>query len=204
MVTTPVKTLSLAEFMALPETKPAQEYINGTIRKKPMPKGKHSLLQTLLSANLNRVFSPQRRALALSELRCTFGDRSIVPDIAVFTQDRIPRDHSGEIADLFDLAPDWTIEILSPDQSPVRVIKNILYCLEHGTQMGWLVDPKEQTLLVYRPDKQVQIVDEAPEVIPVPAFAEDFQVTVGELFAWLMWLAELWEKNLIFVNFVKI
>lgn len=112
MVTTPVKTLSLAEFMALPETKPAQEYINGTIRKKPMPKGKHSLLQTLLSANLNRVFSPQRRALALSELRCTFGDRSIVPDIAVFTQDRIPRDHSGEIADLFDLAPDWTIEIL--------------------------------------------------------------------------------------------
>ncbi|AGF52330.1 unidentified open reading frame [Synechocystis sp. PCC 6803] len=186
MVTTPVKTLSLAEFMALPETKPAQEYINGTIRKKPMPKGKHSLLQTLLSANLNRVFSPQRRALALSELRCTFGDRSIVPDIAVFTQDRIPRDHSGEIADLFDLAPDWTIEILSPDQSPVRVIKNILYCLEHGTQMGWLVDPKEQTLLVYRPDKQVQIVDEAPEVIPVPAFAEDFQVTVGELFAWLM------------------
>jgi Uma2 family endonuclease len=109
-----------------------------------------------------------------------------VPDIAVFTQDRIPREPSGEIADLFDLAPDWTIEILSPDQSPVRVIKNILYCLEHGTQMGWLIDPKEQTLLVYRRDQQVQIVDESPEVIPVPPFAEDFQVTVGELFAWLM------------------
>ncbi|MBE9241626.1 Uma2 family endonuclease [Synechocystis salina] len=186
MVTTPVKTLSLAEFMALPETKPAQEYINGTVREKPRPKGKHSLLQTLLSASLNQTLSSQRRALALSELRCTFGDRSIVPDIAVFTQDRIPRDSSGEIVDLFDLAPDWTIEILSPDQSPVRVIKNILSCLENGTQMGWLVDPKEQTILVYRRDKQVQVIDKLPEIVPVPTFADDFQISVGELFAWLM------------------
>lgn len=49
MVTAPQQSISLEEFLTLPETKPAQEYINGTIQQKPMPKGKHSLLQTLYS-----------------------------------------------------------------------------------------------------------------------------------------------------------
>ena len=39
----PVPTLE--EFLKLPETKPASEYIDGKIYHKPMPKGKHSTLQ---------------------------------------------------------------------------------------------------------------------------------------------------------------
>jgi Uma2 family endonuclease len=47
--------LSLAEFLELPETKSASEYIDGAIYQKPMPKGKHSRLQTRLSAEINRT-----------------------------------------------------------------------------------------------------------------------------------------------------
>ncbi len=184
MVATPTKLISLAEFLGQPETKPAQEYSDGIIRQKPMPKGKHSLLQTLLAARLNQVLKAQ--GLAFSELRCTFGNRSIVPDISVFTLDRLPRDASGEIADLFELAPDWAIEILSPDQSPIRVIKNILHCLEYGTQMGWLIDPKEKTVLVYLPKEQVRIVDNPASIIPVPPWASHFSIPIDELFGWLM------------------
>ena len=78
------KSLSLQEFLALPETKPAREYIEGEIFQKPMPKGKHSLLQTQLTAVLNAGLMSRKVALALSELRCSFGSRSIIPDIAVF------------------------------------------------------------------------------------------------------------------------
>ena len=35
MVQTPEKTVSLAEFLQLPETKPASEYIDGKIIQKP-------------------------------------------------------------------------------------------------------------------------------------------------------------------------
>ena len=52
-----------------------------------------------------------------SELRCIFGGRSIVPDIAVFTWEHIPRDQNGEVANTFTLPPNWTIEILSPEQN---------------------------------------------------------------------------------------
>ncbi len=39
MVTTPSKPITLEEFLALPETKPAREYIDGKILQKPMPQG---------------------------------------------------------------------------------------------------------------------------------------------------------------------
>jgi hypothetical protein len=46
-----------------------------------MFKGKHRLLQTLLAAQLNQVL--KAKSLAFAELCCTFGNRSIVPDISV-------------------------------------------------------------------------------------------------------------------------
>jgi Uma2 family endonuclease len=41
MVQTPIKSISLEAFLAMPETKPASEYIDSEIIQKPMPKGKH-------------------------------------------------------------------------------------------------------------------------------------------------------------------
>ncbi|NET50482.1 MAG: Uma2 family endonuclease, partial [Merismopedia sp. SIO2A8] len=41
MVRSLAKKLTLSEFLNLPETKPASEYIDGQIIKKPMPQGEH-------------------------------------------------------------------------------------------------------------------------------------------------------------------
>lgn len=186
MVQVPSKTMTLAEFLQLPETKPASEYLDGQIVSKPMPQGKHSVIQGELVPAINSVVKPQRNARAFPELRCTFGDRSIVPDIVVFTSSRIPRDQNGEVANTFSLAPDWTIEILSPDQSQTKVTKNILHCLKHGTQIGWLIDPDEQTVFVYRPKQETEVFDEPDVLLPVPPFASDLHLTVKNLFAWLL------------------
>ena len=186
MVTTPSKTITLQEFLALPETKPASEYIDGKIIQKPMPKGKHSTIQTELSAAVNVALKPQKTARAFPELRCTFGRRSTVPDVTVFTWNRIPRVENGEIADMFTAAPDWTIEILSPAQSQTRVTKNILHCLDYGTQLGWLIDPQEQSVFVYFQGRQPAFFEVETDVLPVPDFAKAFELTLGKLFGWLM------------------
>ena len=143
------QSLTLEEFLALPETKPASEYIDGNIIQKPMPQGEHSTIQTELSSAINLALKPQKIARAFSELRCTFRGRSTVPDVTIFTWDRIPRDDNGKIANAFTIEPDWTIEILSPDQSHSKVVKNIFHCLDNGTQLGWLIDPKEELVFVY-------------------------------------------------------
>jgi Uma2 family endonuclease len=142
----------------MPETKPASEFIDGEIVQKPMPKGKHSIVQreltfTVDSTTEQRPLTEKNIARAFPELRCTFGGRSIVPDISVFKSERIPRDSDGTVANDFGLAPDWTIEILSPDQSQTKVVKNIVHC----------------------PDA----------LLPMPVFAQDLRLTVGELFGWL-------------------
>lgn len=187
MVQTPNKTITLAEFLQLPETEPASEYINGQIIQKPLPQGKHSTLQGELVPTINQALKPKKIAWAFPELRCTFGGKSIVPDVAIFTWSRIPTDATGAIANVFELTPDWTIEILSPDQSETKPTQKILHSLKYGCQMGWLIDPEELSVVAY-PAKQEPIFFDlaAPEeVLPVPAFAIDFQLSVGTLFSWL-------------------
>jgi Uma2 family endonuclease len=186
MVKTPSKSITLEEFLALPETKPASEYIDGQIIQKPMRKGKYSVIQGELILAINSVLKSQKTARVFPELRCTFGGRSTVPDLAVFTWNRIPRDENGEIANAFNLAPDWTIEILSPDQSQTKVTRNILHCLDHGTQLGWLIDPSEQSVLVYFLQQKPAFLAVTTDTLPVPPFANMFQLSLGELFGWLL------------------
>lgn len=185
MVRALFQELTLEEFLQLPDTKPASDYIDGQIVQKPMPQGKHSSIQGELVPAINAVVKAVQSGRAFPELRCTFGNRSIVPDIAVFRADRIPRDADGAVANVFSIAPDWTIEILSPDQSQTKVTKNILYCLNYGTQISWLIDPDEQTVLVYLPQQQPQALDLPDDPLPVPNFAANLKLTVGDLFAWL-------------------
>ena len=186
MVQAQSEMLTLEEFLKLPETKPACEYIDGQVIQKPMPQGKHSRIQGELVPAINGVVKSKKVACAFPELRCTFGGRSTVPDIAVFTWGRIPCDDSGEIANVFPLSPDWTIEILSPDQSHTKVTKNILHCLKYGTHMGWLIDPDEKTVFIYRPKQEIEVFDQPNGVLPVPLFVSELNLTVKDLFAWLL------------------
>ncbi len=134
MVQTPIKQstqpLTLEAFLAMPETKPAREFIDQQ-------------------------------------------------------WDRIPRDADGRVANAFNLAPNWTIEILSPDQSQTKVVRNILHCLDNGAEMSWLIDPEERVVFVYFADRKISMVEQPAAQIPVPSFAGAFELTVGELFGWL-------------------
>jgi Uma2 family endonuclease len=178
------KPITLAEFLQFPETKPANEFIDGQIYQKLMPQGKHSTLQIRLADTINEAGFPQQIAYAFPELRCTFGGRSIVPDIAVFRWDRIPFDADGEVANTFQLAPDWTIEILSPDQSQTKVTDNILFGLRHQTTLGWLIDPDERAVICFQPSQLPEIMRQPEDSLPVSDFL-DLRLTVGQVFSWL-------------------
>ncbi|MGB3493956.1 MAG: Uma2 family endonuclease, partial [Elainellaceae cyanobacterium] len=142
-----------------------------------------------LSIELMTFFRTNKAAQVFPELRCTFSGRSIVPDLSIFRTSRIPKDANGEVANTFEIAPDWVIEILSPNQSQTRVIRNILHCLSSGTELGWLVDPDEACVFAYTSNQSVQIFDEAPNAfqssLPVPTFAQALQLTPHDVFSWL-------------------
>jgi Uma2 family endonuclease len=189
LATQTIPSITLDRFLTQPETKPASEYINGSIYQKPMPQGQHSRLQLKFCNTVNAVTEDKQIALALPELRCTFGGKSIVPDVAVFRWERLPINAEGEIENVFSIYPDWVIEILSPEQAPMRVISNILHCLKHGTEMGWLLFPKERSLLIFQRDRQpIEINSEinATQKLLVPSFLEaEISLTLDQVFGWL-------------------
>lgn len=174
------KPLTLTNFLALPETTPASEFVNGKIIQKPMPKGKHSRLQLKLCNTINTVTEAAQIAYAFPELRCSFGIRSIVPDIAVFYWANIALDDNGEPLDNVTRPPDWTIEILSPDQAPNRVVDNIVYCLQYGCSLGWLIDPADRSVAIYQPDQLPSFYeDDATLIVPDDI---DVGITAAQLF----------------------
>lgn len=173
--------VSLEEFLLLPETEPPSEYFDGQIYQKDMAQGKHSTLQFEFSSVINRVGKPQKLAYAFPELRCSFDGRSIVPDIAVFEWDRIPLNTQGEIENRFEIAPDWIIEILSPEQTSTRVINKILFCLKNNTKLGWLIDPEEKLVIVFKPQQQLEI-KENEDVLPVLDVLSGLQLSAANLF----------------------
>ena len=180
-VAKPVKT-TLEEFLKLPETKPASVYIDGEIIQKPMPKARHSRLQGKLVTTINEVVDDNRIAYAFPELRCTCGGRSIVPDVAILNWENIRFDTNGEPIDDILIAPDWTIEILSP-QSSNRVTGNILHCLKHGCKLGWLIDPDDRSILIFKPKQEPELFN-GQDILPVLDGIE-LILTVEQVFDWL-------------------
>lgn len=175
--------ISLEEFLQLPETKPASEYINGEIVQKPIPKGRHSRLQGKLCGVINEATEAAKVAYAFPELRCTFSGRSIIPDISVFLWQNLVFTDDGEIADNFAIYPDWTIEILSPEQKPNKVIDDILHCLSSGSQLGWFIDPDDKSILVFLTGQQPLLL-QGSDRLPVLSTI-DLDLTASRVFGWL-------------------
>jgi Uma2 family endonuclease len=177
-------SLSLEEFLQLPETKPYSEYFEGKIEQKSMPQGQHSVLQGRLVTVINDKVLATKIGHAFPELRCTFGGQSLVPDISVFTWQRIPKDQKGRIANRFEIHPDWVIEILSPEQSANKVMRKIMFCLSQGTQLGWLIDPEDESVMILKPNQFPEIKIEK-EILSVLEEIQDLQLSVEEMFNWL-------------------
>lgn len=177
------QNMALDEFLKLSwiEESPAWEYVNGRGIQKPMGGGKHSTLQKRLVATIDQASDQYE---AFPELRCTFGGRSVVPDVVVIANDQVPVDENSDIAGSgVQFAPPWVIEILSPDQSQTRVTGNILHCLQHGSRLAWLLDPAERSILVYQPDQLPMLLVAENQLTVLKDIALD--LSVNQVFSWL-------------------
>jgi Uma2 family endonuclease len=183
VATLPQTKLSLSDFLILPETKPASEFINGEIYQKVMPQGIHSSIQVDVCEAINQVTKPKKIAKAFTELRFTFANRSIVPDIAVVRWHRIPLDEKGRITNRFETYPDWCIEILSPEQNVTQVLEKLLHCSREGTELGWLINAEEESIITVFPEQKINLY-QSNQTLPVLE-GIDLILTPETIFNWL-------------------
>ena len=174
--------LTLAEFLALSEQKPALEFEEGTVTQKVSPKARHSRLQYELSEAFNRFALPRKLACAFPELRTTIGERSYVPDVSVFRWERIPRTPDGELADDVFIPPDIAVEVVSPKQSVNALVRRCVQYLALGVDIALLVDPDDKSVISFRQGTN-PVALHGPARIEVDDVLPGFELTVDELFA---------------------
>ncbi len=152
-----------------------------------MPDNAYAAIQFYVAFLLRQFLQRARLGRARIEWRCIFGptgrERVFVPDIAYVSFDRIPPGDARELR-YPHTAPDRAVEVLSPDQSLNRFLGKITFYLLHGVRLVWVIDPREETVVVLAPGQDARVlrsgaVLDGGEVLP------GFSVPVAEIVAQL-------------------
>lgn len=144
------KPPTYADLEALPDHV-VGELIAGKLHVSPRPASPHTVAASVLGFELGGPFHRGRGGpggwLLLDEPELHLGQDVLVPDLAGWRRERMPR---APRAAAFTLAPDWVCEVLSPSTATLdRAGKLPVYARE-GVRHVWLLDPEARMLEVFR------------------------------------------------------
>jgi Uma2 family endonuclease len=146
------------------------------------PQGQHSALQAAVLELFNSFARQRRLARAFPELRTIYGGAAYVPDVSVYRWERIPRTPDGKVANRFTEPPDIAIEIVSPEQSVNALVRRCVWYVQHGVQVAVLVDPADESVLIFRADTTPLAV-RGDDAIDVTDAVPGLQLTVSQVFS---------------------
>ncbi len=62
------------------------------------------------------------------------------------------------------ICPDFVVELRSPSDSLKDLQEKMQEYIENGAQLGWLIDRKNKRVEIYRPGKDVEILDNSSQL----------------------------------------
>jgi Uma2 family endonuclease len=137
--------LTLDAFLAMPETEPYTELIDGVPCQKPMGSEEHSQAQGnlhfLLKSHRHTRQGRARVELGIRFVRTPRGNLR-VPDVSY----SLPGHEDLSNARHPDRAPDLAAEVLSAGQSRSRLRERLSFLRDWGTRCTLLIDPIGQTV----------------------------------------------------------
>jgi len=80
------------------------------------------------------------------------------------------------------LCPDFVLELRSPSDRLKALQEKMQEYLTNGARLGWLIDPFEKTVHVYRPDREPELLNNPPTVsgeMVLPGF----ELEMSEIYA---------------------
>lgn len=177
-------TMTLDEFLELPETEPAAEFVCGRIIPRPMPTWFHSRLANRIGAFFEIYFMQHNEGYANVELRHAAPEegRSYLPDVSITSWRKSNPSLAERRQKAIEVPPDIAVEIVSPDDRPTRIADKLAFYLRAGVASVWIVDPDEQSVSVYRPGQPAQVFRAGDMLDGRPAFSA-FELPVEDLFS---------------------
>jgi len=187
-IMTTAATLSLEQFLAMEETKPASEYACGEVTQKPMPTNAHGALQLYIAMLIYQFLARTKLGRVRPEWRCIFGPvrrkRTYIPDVVYVSFERMPPGDAREQA-YVETAPDLVVEVLSPGESAERFARKLRFYLLHGVRLVWVVDPDAETITVYTPGTADERILRPGDTLDGGEILPGFSASVAEIMAQL-------------------
>jgi Uma2 family endonuclease len=106
------------------------------------------------------------------------------PDAAWVTRSRLAQLTPEQKDKFLPLCPDFVVELLSPTDSLAITREKMEEYVANGAQLGWLIDPAQHRVHVFRPGMPLQILEQPTEVGAYPVLP-----------GFVLQLANLWDAG---------
>jgi Uma2 family endonuclease len=141
---------SYEDLLAVPEHLVA-EILDGDLHTTPRPSPRHASASSGVGGVLHGPFDRGRGGpggwWVLDEPELHLGRDVLVPDLAGWRRDRLPRLPDEAF---FAVAPDWICEVVSASTAAMDRVKKLRIYARESVRHAWLIDPAARTLEAFR------------------------------------------------------
>lgn len=177
----PARTITDEELLQLPQDGNKYEVVDGELVVSPGAGLRHERIVMRLALRLGRFVEEKRlgEVLGSSLLYLLPSGNRRGPDVSFIAVGR--PEALGDDVVFPALAPDLAVEILSPSDSPRRVLDKVGEYLQSGVRLVWVIDPAKRQAVVHRTLTSVREIAadgalEGEDVLP------GFRCPLAELF----------------------
>jgi Uma2 family endonuclease len=81
------------------------------------------------------------------------------PDVSWIANERLTRFSKEEKTKFLPLTPDFALELMSPSDQLKTTQAKVSEYRDNGVKLAWLINPQQQRVEIYRPDKPTEVVN---------------------------------------------
>lgn len=179
------RTVTTAEeLLRLPDGGKRHELVRGELREMNPAGARHGRIAMKLGSRLDRhataenLGSSWRRPGSASPETPTLS----VPPTYLSWRERISP--GGPPDGYWGLAPDLSVEVVSPNDTAAEVQSKVQMWLEAGTCLVWVVYPSTRSIMIHKSLKNISTLT-ATDALDGDDVAPGFEIPVAEVFEWL-------------------
>ena len=178
------RLLTADDLAKQPDNGTRYELVKGVLQKMPPAGFEHGIRAAEIGSKLN-VYVKTHKLGYVCGAETGFKiaqnpDTVRAPDAAFVSQASIER--QGIVSGYWEGAPDLAVEVISPGDTYAEVAEKVEEWLTAGCRMVWGINPRRETIEVYRPNADFTIL-RGTDTLDGDDVVEGFQCQVQDIFA---------------------